>query len=64
MLGSYTTIVKDLVSEFGDRYWIGCQDCYLSQITEDIFNKLLKNTNVTDDYVEQFKQLVDLRMPT
>jgi hypothetical protein len=50
-----------LVSEFGDKYWIGCQDCYLSQITPDIFNKLLKNTNATDDYVEQFKQLVDLR---
>jgi hypothetical protein len=50
-----------LVSEFGDKYWIGCQDCYLSQITPDIFNKLLKNTNATDDYAEQFKQLVDLR---
>ncbi len=54
-------IVKELVSEFGDRYWIECQECYLSEITSEIFTKLITRTNERVDYAVQFDRLVDLR---
>lgn len=56
-----TVIVKDLISEFGDKYWIECQECYLSQIILDIFTKLLASTDKRVDYAGQFEGLVDLR---
>lgn len=54
-------IVKDLVSEFGDKYWIECQECFLSQIVLDIFTKLTTSTDKNVDYSEQFERLIDLR---
>jgi|GEM_PF-2191266 len=56
-----TVILKDLISEFGDKYWIECQECFLSQIIIDIFTKLLANTDKRIDYAGQFEGLVDLR---
>lgn len=56
-----TVILKDLISEFGDKYWIECQECFLSQIIIDIFTKLLASTDKRIDYAGQFEGLVDLR---
>lgn len=57
----YYKLVKDVISELGDKYWIRCQDCYLSQTTLEIFTKLISNTDINADYAEQFERLVDLR---
>ncbi|MCW9083069.1 MAG: hypothetical protein OQK09_16290 [Colwellia sp.] len=56
-----TVILNDLISEFGDKYWIECQECFLSQIIIDIFTKLLASTDKRIDYAGQFEGLVDLR---
>lgn len=54
-------IVKGLIDEFGEKYWIECQECFLSQIVSVVFNKLIINTNEYVDYSVQFERLVDLR---
>jgi hypothetical protein len=56
-----TIIVKDLVSEFGGKYWIDCKECHLSQIILEIFVKLLEYTEKNPDYAEQFELLVNLK---
>jgi hypothetical protein len=56
-----TIIVKDLVSEFGGKYWIDCKECHLSQIILEIFVKLLEYTEKNTDYAEQFELLVNLK---
>jgi len=54
-------ILKDLIDEFGEKYWIECQECFLSQIVSVVFKKLIINTNEYVDYSVQFERLVDLR---
>lgn len=51
-------IVKDLINEIGDKYWVDVKNCYLSQIISEVFAKSLTSTEKKPDYAEQFDGLV------
>lgn len=52
-------VVKDLVNDIGDKYWVEFKECYLSQIISEIFTKLLASTEKNPDYAEQFERLIE-----
>jgi len=54
-------IIKDLISEICDKYWVESQECYLSQIISKIFTKLIASTDTSADYAKQFDWMVNLR---
>ena len=53
-------VVKNVVGEIGDKYWVDCKECYLIKTISETFDKILASTDKSTDYAEKFERMIDL----